>query len=104
MSIADLVRPFREKYFVAEQETVKTADPPAALHRARTVLGEPSSELDGLSYTTDNSYLTLRASLSGGAVRVHAESTLGQDHLETLRDRACRSLDPTGSAALRGQR
>lgn len=104
VSIADLVRPFREKYFVAEQETVKTADPPAALHRARTVLGEPSSELDGLSYTTDNSYLTLRASLSGGAVRVHAESTLGQDHLETLRDRACRSLDPTGSAALRGQR
>jgi phosphomannomutase len=102
--IAELVRPFREKYFVAEQETVKTTDPAGALHQARAVLGKPSSELDGLSYTTEESYLSLRASLSGGAVRVQVESTLGPNHLETLKDRACRSLDPAGSAALRGLR
>lgn len=101
-SVADLVRPFRDEYFVAEQETVKTTDPTGALGQARAMLGEPSSELDGLSYTTDESYINLRSSLSGGAVRVNVESRLGPDHLEALKTQACRSLDPTGSVAMRG--
>jgi phosphomannomutase len=100
--IAELVRPFRERYFVAEQETVRTTDPEGAMLQARTILGEPSSELDGLSYTTDQSYINLRASLSGGAVRVHVESTVDPDHLATLQDQACRSLDPMATARLRG--
>jgi phosphomannomutase len=88
-SLAELLRPYRERYFITGELNTPVADVPLKLQELKERFGREGevSHLDGLSITAEDWHMNVRPSNTEPLLRLNLEA-LDRDLMERKRDEA----------------
>ncbi|HYI18823.1 MAG TPA: phosphomannomutase/phosphoglucomutase [Solirubrobacteraceae bacterium] len=86
-TLADLLEPYRSRYFISGEINSEVADQAAKIEEIRErYAGARITELDGISVDYDDWHFNVRASNTEPYLRLCLESLVSRDDMETRRD------------------
>jgi len=87
LSLADLMRDFRDRYFISGEINSEVADSDLKIDRIREIYRDGElSELDGVSVDYPDWHFNVRASNTEPLLRLNLESLISKAHMEEKRD------------------
>jgi phosphomannomutase len=85
--LADLLEPYRSKYFISGEINSEVDDQDAKVEAIRSRYSDARvSELDGISIDYDDWHFNVRASNTEPLLRLCLESLVSREHMEEKRD------------------
>ena len=86
-TLAELLEPYRSRYFISGEINSEVADQPAKLEELRARYGDAEiGELDGISIDYEDWHFNVRPSNTEPLLRLCLESLVSREHMEGRRD------------------
>jgi len=92
-TLADLLRPYRSRYFISGEINSEVADPAGRMEAIRARYADAEiTELDGISIDYDDWHFNVRASNTEPFLRLCLESLVSRADMEAKRDEVLRLI------------